>query len=154
MRCGLPPPAAPRRFGCGRNVNVSFVVTSATALNEDLRLEVAAACAFDIVAYTVAVFLRREPGGQPLATIHLQPGTLHLNRIVVLDFVRQLQNFLRQLISLCLARARISQESLADPSERTRRRPARERGCTRRTAHSVTATICKIIRESPLTCGA
>jgi hypothetical protein len=53
--------AEPRHFSTLRNVNVSFVVTSAAALNEDLRLEVAAACAFDIVADMVAVFFGGEP---------------------------------------------------------------------------------------------
>jgi hypothetical protein len=43
-------------FGWSGNVNESFVL--ATALNEDLRLEVDAA-AFDIVAYVVAEFLWR-----------------------------------------------------------------------------------------------
>ena len=56
MRCRLPPPAGPRErislallrkatscFGCSRNVNVSFVVTSAAAGDEDLWLEVDAA---------------------------------------------------------------------------------------------------------------
>jgi hypothetical protein len=51
-------------FGCSRNVNVSFVVTSAAAGDEDLWLEVDAA-AFDIVAYAVAVLLRRELRNQP-----------------------------------------------------------------------------------------
>jgi hypothetical protein len=60
MRCGLPPPAAPRRFGCSRNVNVFLLLTSAAAGDEDLWLEVDAA-AFDIVAYMVAVFLGGEP---------------------------------------------------------------------------------------------
>jgi hypothetical protein len=73
-------------------LKVSFVLTSAAALDEDLGLEVDVGAALNIMACVVAVFLWREPGGQPLATIHLQPGTLHLNRIVVLDFVRQLQN--------------------------------------------------------------
>ena len=80
MRCGLPPPAArisvallrkaTSCFGCSRNVNVSFVVTSAAALNEDLWLEVDAA-AFDIVAYMVAVLLRRELASVPSIGIEL-----------------------------------------------------------------------------------
>src|SRR5260370_28794678 len=60
-------------FGCSRNVSVSFVVTSAAALNEDLRLEVAAACAFDIVAYMVAVFFGGEPRDSEFAAVDAQP---------------------------------------------------------------------------------
>src|SRR5437870_13502769 len=60
-------------FGCSRNVNVSFVVTSAAALNEDLRLEVVAACAFDIVAYMVAVFFGGEPRDSEFAAVDAQP---------------------------------------------------------------------------------
>jgi len=79
MRCGLPPAAArisvallrkaTSCFGCSRNVNVSFVVTSAAALNEDLRLEIVAD-ALDIVAYAVAVFLRREPSCRPFTGVN------------------------------------------------------------------------------------
>ena len=50
-------------------LKVSFVVTSAAALNEDLRLEVAAACAFDIVAYMVAVFFGGEPRDSEFAAV-------------------------------------------------------------------------------------
>ena len=77
MRCGLPPPAArisvallrkaASCFGCSRNVNVSFVLTSAAALDEDLGLEVDVGAALNIVAYVVAVFLWREPGKRSIA---------------------------------------------------------------------------------------
>jgi hypothetical protein len=42
-------------------LKVSFVLTSAAALDEDLGLEVDVGAALNIVAYVVAVFLRREP---------------------------------------------------------------------------------------------
>src|SRR5262249_21358382 len=56
-------------FRCS-NVNELFVLTSAAAGDEDLRLEVAAACAFDIVAYMVAVFF-----GASRATVNLRLST-------------------------------------------------------------------------------
>jgi len=58
-------------------LKVSFVVTSATALNEDLRLEVAAASAFDIVAYVVAVFFGGEPRDSEFAAVDAQPRNVH-----------------------------------------------------------------------------
>src|SRR5215475_3796591 len=58
-------------------LKVSFVVTSAAALNEDLRLEVAAACAFDIVAYMVAVFFGGEPRDNEFAAVDAQPRNVH-----------------------------------------------------------------------------
>jgi hypothetical protein len=93
-------------FGCSRNVNVSFVVTSAAALNEDLRLEVAAACAFDIVAYMVAVLLRRELASVPSIGIELQTRLADLTRLR-LDAVDYRHDFCGQRIGLLLARARV-----------------------------------------------
>jgi ABC transporter substrate binding protein len=97
-------------FGCSRNVNVSFVVTSAAALNEDLRLEVAAACAFDIVAYMVAVLLRRELASVPSIGIELQTRLADLTRLR-LDAVDYRHDFCGQRIGPLLARARIGRES-------------------------------------------
>src|SRR5258708_35064184 len=112
MRCGLPPPAArisvallrkaASCFGCSRNVNVSFVVTSAAALNEDLRLEVAAACAFDIVAYMVAVFFGAEPRDSEFAAVDAQPRNVHgFRRCGICD----LNDLLKVFVGLRLARA-------------------------------------------------
>jgi hypothetical protein len=82
MRCGLPPPAAPPYkisvallrsatscFGCGRNVIVFLLLTSAAALNEDLWLEVHAA--LHIVLDAVAVDLGRELANVPSIGIEL-----------------------------------------------------------------------------------
>src|SRR4029077_534710 len=85
MRCGLPPPAArisvallrkaASCFGCSRNVNVSFVVTSAAALDQDLRLEVHAA--LDVMLDVIAVLLRREPRDSKFAAVDAQPRNVH-----------------------------------------------------------------------------
>jgi hypothetical protein len=92
-------------FGCSRNVNVSFVVTSAAALNEDLRLEVAAACAFDIVAYMVAVFFGGEPRDSEFAAVDAQPRNVHgFRRCGICD----LNDLLKVFVGLRLARARVS----------------------------------------------
>ena len=115
MRCGLPPPAArisvallrkaASCFGCSRNVNVSFVVTSAAALNEDLWLEVDAA-AFDIVAYMVAVFFGGEPRDSEFAAVDAQPRNVHgFRRCGICD----LNDLLKVFVGLRLARARVSQ---------------------------------------------
>jgi hypothetical protein len=91
-------------FGCSRNVNVSFVVTSAAALNEDLRLEVAAACAFDIVAYMVAVFFGGEPRDREFAAVDAQPRNVHgFRRCGICD----LNDLLKVFVGLRLARARV-----------------------------------------------
>src|SRR5262249_27832507 len=59
-------------FGCSTNVNESFPLI-ATALNEDLRLEIDAA-AFDIVAYVIAVLLGCQPSCCPFAGVDTQPS--------------------------------------------------------------------------------
>jgi len=61
------------------NVNESFVLT--TALNEDLGLEVDVGAALNIVAYAVAVLLRRELAGVPFADIDLQARLGNLGTI-------------------------------------------------------------------------
>ena len=95
-------------FGCSRNVNVSFVVTSAAALNEDLRLEVAAACAFDIVAYMVAVFFGGEPRDSEFAAVDAQPRNVHgFRRCGICD----LNDLLKVFVRLRLARAYLSRKS-------------------------------------------
>ena len=116
MRCGLPPPAArisvallrsaTSCFGCGRNVIVFLLLTSAAALNEDLWLEVDAA-AFDIVAYMVAVFLGGEPRDSEFAAVDAQPRNVHgFRRCGICD----LNDLLKVFVGLSLSRARISQE--------------------------------------------
>jgi hypothetical protein len=92
------------------NVNVSFVGTSATALNEDLRLEVAAACAFDIVAYMVAVFFGGEPRDSEFAAVDAQPRNVHgFRRCGICD----LNDLLKVFVGLRLARARVSLKKVA-----------------------------------------
>jgi hypothetical protein len=56
-------------FGSSTNVNESFAFVGA-ALDQDLRLEVDAACAFNIVTYMVAVFF-----GASRATVNLRLST-------------------------------------------------------------------------------
>ena len=113
MRCGLPPPAARisvallRKaiscFACSR-FNVSFVVTSAAAGDEDLWLEVDAA-AFDIVAYMVAVFFGGEPRDSEFAAVDAQPRNVHgFRRCGICD----LNDLLKVFVRLRLARARVS----------------------------------------------
>ena len=90
-------------FGCSRNVNVSFVVTSGAALNEDLWLEVDAA-AFDIVAYMVAVFFGGEPRDSEFAAVDAQPRNVHgFRRCGICD----LNDLLKVFVGLRLARARV-----------------------------------------------
>jgi len=120
MRCGLPPPAAPRQrisvallrkatscFGCSMKLKVSFVLTTAAALNEDLRLEIDAA-AFDIVAYMVAVFFGGEPRDSEFAAVDAQTRNVHGFRRCG---IRDLNDLLKVFVGLSLSRARISQES-------------------------------------------
>jgi hypothetical protein len=92
-------------FGCSRNVNVSFVVTSAAALNEDLWLEVDAA-AFDIVAYVAAVFLGCEPGNSEFADVDpiTRAGSLD---VVFQGLVGDFDHFLEVVVRLLLARTRV-----------------------------------------------
>src|SRR6478672_9932462 len=121
MRCGLPPPAArisvallrkgTSCFGCSTNVNESVVLTSAAALDEDLGLEVDVGAALNIVAYVVAVFLWREPGGHPFTSIDAQSVSLNTLRVFVFALtpaIRYLKAFLEELVGLRLARARVS----------------------------------------------
>ncbi len=61
---------------------VFLLLTSAAAGDEDLWLEVDAA-AFDIVAYAVAVLLRREPGCHPFTSIDAQSVSLNAWRVFV-----------------------------------------------------------------------
>src|SRR6476646_10875741 len=117
MRCGLPPPAGPRErisvallrkatscFGCSRNVNVSFVVTSAAALDQDLRLEVHAA--LDVMLDVIAVLLRREPRDSEFAAVDAQPRNVHgFRRCGICD----LNDLLKVFVGLRLARARVCQ---------------------------------------------
>src|SRR5260370_12597980 len=99
-------------FGCSRNVNVACVVTSAAALNEDLRLEVAAACAFDIVAYMVAVFFGGEPRDSEFAAVDAQPRNVHgFRRCGICD----LNDLLKVFVRLRLARARVSLKKVLVP---------------------------------------
>jgi hypothetical protein len=94
-------------FGCSRNVNVFLLLTSAAAGDEDLWLEVDAA-AFDIVAYAVAVLLRREPGCHPFTSIDAQSVSLNAWRVFVFALtpaIRYLKAFLEELVGLRLARA-------------------------------------------------
>jgi len=118
--CGLPPPAAPQWrisvallrkaascFGCSCNVNELFVITSAAAGDEDSWLEVDAA-AFDIVAYAVAVLLRREPGCHPFASIDAQSISLNTLQVFVFALtpaIRISRHSLKSL-SACASRAR------------------------------------------------
>src|SRR4029077_13302178 len=116
MRCGLPPPAArisvallrkaASCFGCSRNVNVSFVVTSAAALDQDLRLEVHAA--LDVMLDVIAVLLRREPRDSEFAAVDAQPRSAHgFRRCGICD----LNDLLKVFVGLRLARAYWSRKS-------------------------------------------
>src|SRR5258708_6950370 len=87
---------------------VFLLLTSAAAGDEDLWLEVDAA-AFDIVAYAVAVLLRREPGCHPFTSIDAQSVSLNAWRVFVFALtpaIRYLKAFLEELVGLRLARAR------------------------------------------------
>jgi hypothetical protein len=64
-------------------LSVSLVLTTAAALNEDLRLEIVAD-ALDIVAYVVAVFLRREPSSHPFPRVNTQPIALNTRLAFIL----------------------------------------------------------------------
>jgi hypothetical protein len=86
---------------------VFLLLTSAAAGDEDLWLEVDAA-AFDIVAYAVAVLLRREPGCHPFTSIDAQSVSLNAWRVFVFALtpaIRYLKAFLEELVGLRLARA-------------------------------------------------
>jgi len=75
-----------------------------------LWLEVDAA-AFDIVAYAVAVLLRRESGCHPFTSIDAQSISLNTLRVFVFaptPAIRYLKAFLEELVGL-----RLSRESIA-----------------------------------------
>src|SRR5262249_44329763 len=81
--------------------------------NEDLRLEVDAACAFDIVAYMVAVFFGGEPRDSEFAAVDAQPRNVHgFRRCGICD----LNDLLKVLVGLRLARARVSLKKVLVPS--------------------------------------
>src|SRR6476620_3237622 len=115
MRCGLPPPAAPPYkisvallrsatscFGCGRNVIVFLLLTSAAALDQDLRLEVHAA--LDVMLDVIAVLLRREPRDSEFAAVDAQPRNVHgFRRCGICD----LNDLLKVFVGLRLAGARV-----------------------------------------------
>jgi hypothetical protein len=68
------------------------------------------ASAFDIVAYAVAVLLRREPGCHPFTSIDAQSVSLNTLRVFVFALtptIRYLKAFLEELVGLLLARARV-----------------------------------------------
>jgi hypothetical protein len=73
----------------------------------------------DIVAYMVAVFLRREPGCRPLAGIDTQARPIDIlviddplavagRDVVAARVIRNFDDFPEELVSLLLARARLS----------------------------------------------
>src|SRR5260370_42708573 len=91
-------------------LSVSLVLTTAAALNEDLRLEIVAD-ALDIVAYVVAVFLRREPSSHPFPRVNTQPIALNTRLafiLAVLSTIRDLKALFEEQVGLRLARARVS----------------------------------------------
>src|SRR5260370_36497546 len=89
-------------------LKVSFVLTSAAAGDEDLWLEVDAACAFDIVAYMVAVFFGGEPRDSEFAAVDAQPRNVHgFRRCGICD----LNDLLKVFVGLRLARAYWSRKS-------------------------------------------
>jgi hypothetical protein len=58
-------------------LKVSFVLTSAAALDEDLGLEVDVGAALNIVAYVVAVFFGGEPRDSEFAAVDAQRRNVH-----------------------------------------------------------------------------
>src|SRR5262249_47779562 len=80
---------------------------AAADLNQHRRLEVDP-WSLDVVAYVVAVLLRRELAGVPFSDIDLQARDAYVSWR---GLVRYLKGFLEELVSLRLARARLSQHS-------------------------------------------
>jgi len=83
--------------------------------DKDRRLEVGP-WSLDVVAYVVAVLLRRESGCRPLAGIDTKPRTLDVfviddplavagRDIVAARVIRNFNDFLKKLVRLLLARA-------------------------------------------------
>jgi len=73
-----------------------------------LWLEVDAACAFDIVAYMVAVFFGGEPRDSEFAAVDAQPRNVHgFRRCGICD----LNDLLKVFVGLRLARAYWSRKS-------------------------------------------
>ena len=96
--------------------------------DQDRRLEVGP-WSLDVVAYVVAVLLRRESGCRPLAGIDTQPRTLDVlviddplavagRDVVAARVVRNFNDFPEELVRLLLARARVSRPSTYGDSQR------------------------------------
>jgi hypothetical protein len=76
----------------------------------------------DIVAYAVAILLRREPGCHPFTSIDAQSVSLNTLRVFVFALtpaIRYLKAFLKELVSLRLARACVSLKKVLVLSEPT-----------------------------------
>jgi hypothetical protein len=94
---------APKKYGdrrCSRNVNVSFVVTSAAALDQDLRLEVHAA--LDVMLDVIAVLLRREPRDSEFAAVDAQPRNV---RVALTPWMRRISGRWRDEFGLTKVRS-------------------------------------------------
>ena len=104
-------------------LSVSLVLTTAAALNEDLRLEIVAD-ALDIVAYVVAVFLRREPSSHPFPRVNTQPIALNTRLafiLAVLSTIRDLKALFEEQVGLRLSRARVSLKKVLVVVKRVKR---------------------------------
>src|SRR5215472_11203523 len=75
----------------------------ATALDEDLRLEIDAA-AFDIVRYAIAILLGCQPSCCPFAGVDTQPSHV---AILLRCRVCDLNTFFEEFVCLRLSRARV-----------------------------------------------
>jgi len=85
----------------------------ATDLNQHRRLEVGP-WSLDVVAYVVAVLVRRELAGVPFVDIDLQARDAY---VFWPGLVRYLKGFLEELVSLRLARAYLSRKSSSSLSQ-------------------------------------
>src|SRR5262249_10685341 len=85
-------------------LNVSLVLTTAAALNEDFRPEIVAD-ALDIVAHAIAVFLGRGPGNSEFADVNpiARAGSLD---VFLQGLVGDFYHFVEVVVRLPLARAR------------------------------------------------